>query len=87
MKRMREVTIDPVLLQVAQEEFEVKLIQSYLPAALSDAELEQLIADAIAATSAAGVKDMGKVMAELKPKVQGRADMGKVSGKIKEKLG
>lgn len=72
---------------VAQEQFEVNLIQEYMPAALSDAELDQLIAEAVAATGAAGVKDMGKVMAELKPKVQGRADMGKVGSKIKEKLG
>jgi uncharacterized protein YqeY len=72
---------------VKQEEFEVNVIQSYLPAALSDEELEKMIGDAIAATTAVGVKDMGKVMAELKPKVQGRADMAKVGTKIKERLG
>lgn len=72
---------------VAQEQFEVELIQQYMPTALTDAEIDQLIAEAVTTIGAAGIKDMGKVMAELKPKVQGRADMGKVGSKIKEKLG
>lgn len=70
-----------------QEIYEISVLQAYLPAALSDAELEQLIAEAIASSSARTMQDMGKVMALLKPKVQGRTDMGAVSGKIKAKLG
>lgn len=72
---------------VAQEEFEVNLIQAYLPQPFTEAELDALIAQAIAATGAAGVRDMGKVMNWLKPQAQGRADMGKVSGMIKARLG
>ena len=59
----------------------------YLPQQLSAAEVDALIAQAIAETGAAGGKDMGKVMAWLKPKVAGKADMGKLSGLIKAKLG
>ncbi|HEX5340754.1 MAG TPA: GatB/YqeY domain-containing protein [Gammaproteobacteria bacterium] len=70
-----------------QELAEIKLIQTYLPAQLSDAELDTLVAEAIQASGAAGIKDMGKVMGLLKPKVQGRADMGGVSARIKSKLG
>lgn len=70
-----------------QELFEIKLIQTYLPAQLSEAELDQLVADAIQASAAASIKDMGKVMGLLKPQVQGRADMGAVSARIKAKLG
>jgi len=70
-----------------QETFEIGVLQAYLPAALSDNELEQLIAEAIASSGARTMQDMGKVMALLKPKVQGRTDMGAVSGKIKAKLG
>lgn len=70
-----------------QENYEIGILQTYLPAALSDAELEQLIVEAIAHSSARTMQDMGKVMALLKPKVQGRTDMGAVSGKIKAKLG
>ncbi|HEX6549939.1 MAG TPA: GatB/YqeY domain-containing protein [Gammaproteobacteria bacterium] len=70
-----------------QELAEIALIQAYLPAQLSDAELDTLVAEAIQTSGAAGIKDMGKVMGLLKPKVQGRADMGAVSGKIKAKLG
>jgi len=70
-----------------QELFEIKLIQSYLPAQLSEAELDQLVADSIKASAAASIKDMGKVMGLLKPQVQGRADMGAVSARIKTKLG
>ena len=72
---------------VAAERAEVDVLQAYLPSQLSDAELEQMIAEAIATTGAAGVSGMGKVMAELKPKVAGRADMGKVSGRVKARLG
>lgn len=70
-----------------QEVFEVGIIQRYLPQPLSEAELAALIEQAIAATAAASVRDMGKVMNWLKPKAQGRTDMGKVSGLIKTRLG
>jgi len=69
------------------EKFEVTVLQAYMPQALTDAEVEQLVVAAIAASGAAGVKDMGKVMAAVKPQVAGRADMGKVSVLIKAKLG
>ncbi|MFA5529070.1 MAG: GatB/YqeY domain-containing protein [Thiohalomonadaceae bacterium] len=69
-----------------REEFEVKVIQEFLPAALTEAELEALVAEAVTASGAASIKDMGKVMALLKPKVQGRADMGVVSATIKARL-
>ena len=61
--------------------------QAYLPQPLADAEIDALIADAIAATGASSIKDMGKVMGALKPKLQGRADMGQVGAKIKSRLG
>lgn len=70
-----------------QEQFEINVIQAYLPQALSDEELTALVAEAVTATGAASVKDMGKVMAWVKPKAQGRADMGKVSSLIKASLG
>jgi hypothetical protein len=70
-----------------KESGEIAIFQTYLPQQLSDAEIDKFIAEAIAATGAASVKDMGKVMGVLKPKLQGRADMGQVGGKIKAKLG
>ncbi len=70
-----------------QERTEIKLIQSYLPAQLSETELDQLVAEAIRGSSATSLKDMGKVMGLLKSRVQGRADMGAVSARIKAKLG
>jgi uncharacterized protein YqeY len=70
-----------------KEEAEIKIIQAYMPAQLSDAELEQMVAAAVAESGAASVKDMGKVMGILKPKVAGKADMSAVSAKIKAKLG
>jgi len=72
---------------VAKETAEIAVLQTYLPAQLSAAELDTLIAEAIAATGAASIKDMGKVMGVVKAKAAGRADMGVVSGRIKEKLG
>ena len=69
-----------------QEEYEVSILQDYLPEALSDDEIEELITKAIADTGAASIKDMGKVMGIIKPQMQGRADMGAVSGKIKAQL-
>ena len=72
---------------VAKEAAEITVLQGYLPAQMSEAEIDTLIAEAIAATGAASVKDMGKVMAVVKPKAQGRADMGAVSARIRQKLG
>jgi len=69
-----------------KEAAEVAVIQEYLPAALSDNEVDTLIADAMAASGASSPQDIGKIMALLKPKLQGRADMGLVSRKVKEKL-
>lgn len=71
---------------VAQERFEVTVIQNYMPESLSEAELNEFIAEAIKDTNAQGMQDMGKVMAILKPKVQGRTDMGALSQKIKSRL-
>jgi uncharacterized protein YqeY len=68
------------------EEFEVTVLQTYMPQQLSEAEVIAAIAEAIAATGAAGPQDMGKVMGVVKPKLAGRADMGKVSGLIKAQL-
>lgn len=70
----------------AKEKADIALFQSYLPAALSEAEIDQLIAAAIRDTGAASVKDMGKVMGALKPKLQGRADMAQVGTRIKARL-
>ena len=69
-----------------KEQFEVQVVQQYMPEALGEAELEQLIKDAIAASGAQSMKDMGKIMNELRPKVQGRADMAQVSQKVKSLL-
>jgi hypothetical protein len=71
---------------VAKETAEIAILQAYLPAQMSDAEVDALIAEAIASTGAASIKDMGKVMAAVKSKAQGRADMGAVSARIKQKL-
>ncbi|HAU0829269.1 TPA: lpg2359 family Dot/Icm T4SS effector [Legionella pneumophila] len=71
---------------VAQEQFELNVISKYLPEPLTDNEIEELISDAIKSTGAEKMSDMGKVMAILKPKLQGRADMAQVSARIKEKL-
>jgi uncharacterized protein YqeY len=72
---------------VAKEAAEITLLQSYLPTPLNDAEIDALIAEAVSATGASSIKDMGKVMAIIKGKAQGRADLGKVGAKIKAKLG
>ncbi len=71
----------------AQEKFEISIIQEYLPTQLNETEIAELLAEAITATDAQTMKDMGKVMGWLKPKLQGRADMGAVSQAIKAKLG
>ena len=70
-----------------QETFEIELIQSYLPAPLSEADLDALITNAIAVTGAQSVRDMGKVMALIKDQAQGRADMTLVSAKVKAHFG
>lgn len=71
---------------VAGERFELELIAGYLPQPLAAAEIQSLIDGAIAATGAASMKDMGKVMGQLKGQMQGRADLGKVSGMVKARL-
>src|ERR1700758_5005726 len=71
---------------VAKESAEIRVLQQYLPAQLGDAEIDALIAEAIAATGAVSMKDMGKVMAAVKPKAQGRTDMGALSARIKQRL-
>lgn len=71
---------------VDQEQFELDVIQRYLPTPLTDDELNVLIKKAIAETKAATMQDMGKVMGILKPQVQGRTDMGSLSNKIKALL-
>ena len=71
---------------VAQEEFELTIISKYLPEPLSEAEITAFIKEAMAATGAEKMADMGKVMAILKPKVQGRADMSQISALIKAQL-
>ncbi|EGG99813.1 Transamidase GatB domain protein [gamma proteobacterium IMCC2047] len=68
------------------EKAEISVIQDFLPAALSEEEIGQLVDDAIASAGAEGMKDMGKVMGLLKPQMQGRADMGEVSKLIKARL-
>ncbi|HYX73243.1 MAG TPA: GatB/YqeY domain-containing protein [Steroidobacteraceae bacterium] len=72
---------------VAKESAEIVVLQAYLPAQLTAAELDALISEAITATGAASIKDMGKVMGFVKPKAQGRTDMGALSARIKQKLG
>ena len=71
---------------IAIEAFELEIIQEYLPEALSEDEISQIVDESIASTGAATIKDMGKVMGIIKPQLQGRADMGKVSQLIKSRL-
>lgn len=68
------------------EAAEIAVIEEFMPAALSSEEIDQLIAAALSETGASSIKDMGKVMAKLKPQLQGRADMGQVSQQIKAAL-
>ena len=70
----------------AKEQQEIELLQAYMPAQLGEAEVDQLIADAIAQAGATSIKEMGKAMAILKQTAQGRADMALVSAKLKAKL-
>ena len=69
-----------------QEAFEITILQDYLPTALTEDEITDMIKEAIQSTGAESIRDMGKVMGQLKPKMQGRADMGAVSGLIKQQL-
>ena len=69
-----------------QEKFEITIIQDYLPEQLGEDDITAMIKTAVSETEASSMKDMGKVMAKLKPELQGRADMGVVSKKIKELL-
>jgi uncharacterized protein YqeY len=68
------------------EKFELQLLSGYLPQQMSDSDIQQEVAKAVAESGASGIKDMGKVMAILKPKLAGKADMGKVSNLVKSKL-
>ena len=70
----------------AVEKAELDVLAGYMPQPLSDAEIDALIAEAMASTGATGAAGMGKVMAELKPKLAGRADLSAVSAKVKAKL-
>ena len=71
----------------AAEAAEIDVIDEFMPTALSDDEIATIVAGAIAESGAESIRDMGKVMAIVKPQVQGRADVGKVSGLVKQKLG
>ena len=71
---------------VKKEKFELKIIQEYLPTQLPEDEIKQLIAESITVSGTESVKDMGKVMGILNPRVQGRADMGQVSALVKQQL-
>ena len=69
-----------------KEKFEISVLERYLPQQLSQAEIESIVAEAVAATGAKSAADMGKVMGVVKPKLAGRADMGKVSALVKARL-
>lgn len=71
---------------VEVEQFELSVLQAYMPRAMSDADVEAAVAAAVASTGAKAMGDMGKVMAVLKPRLAGRADMGKVSAMVKTRL-
>ncbi len=71
---------------VDAEKFELEVLSGYLPQQMSEAEIEAAIAAALAESGAAGMKEMGKVMALLKPRLAGRADMARVSGLVKTRL-
>jgi len=68
------------------EKFEISVLETYMPQQMSDAEVAAAVEQAVAASGAAGMQDMGKVMAILKPQLAGRADIGKVSGQVKAAL-
>lgn len=70
-----------------QEESEIKVIEDFMPAQLSKEEISALVAEAVSSSGASSIADMGKVMAILRPQVQGKADMGAVSQLVKSQLG
>lgn len=70
-----------------QEQFEIEVIESFMPAAMSDADIEALVDRVVSETGAAGMKDMGRVMGAVKAAITGRADMAVVSAKVKARLG
>ncbi|MGH1470926.1 MAG: GatB/YqeY domain-containing protein [Cellvibrionaceae bacterium] len=70
-----------------QEAYEITVIKEFLPEALTEDDLAKLLSQAIADSGASSIKDMGKVMAILKPQIQGRADVGAISKLVKEALG
>jgi len=69
-----------------QEAFEIGVLKEFLPEAMSEAEVTKLVNEAIESSGAASIRDMGKVMGQLKPKLQGRADMGMVSALVKKQI-
>jgi uncharacterized protein YqeY len=71
---------------VTQENYEIGIIQEFLPEALSEEEVDDIVNQAIDKTGASSIKDMGKVMGIVKPQIIGRADMGEISGRIKSLL-
>lgn len=71
---------------VKQEQLEAEIIRAYLPEALSEADIDKILSETLSNLGATSIKDMGKVMAEMKEKLQGRADMALVSAKVKERL-
>lgn len=71
---------------IAQEQFEIDIIQTFLPKALSAAEISAILDDAFSTTGASSIKDMGKIMAIIRPQLVGRADMGEISNDIKARL-
>ncbi len=71
---------------VKQENFEIDIIQEFLPQALGEEEVDKIVNQAIEQTGANSIKDMGKVMGLVKPQIVGRADMGEISGRIKTLL-
>ena len=71
---------------VKQESYEIDIIQEFLPQAISEEEVDDIVNQAIEKTGAASIKDMGKVMGIVKPQISGRADMGEISGRIKSLL-
>lgn len=71
---------------IAKEQAEIEVIQDFLPQPLSDTEVDAIVNKALQDSGASSMADMGKVMALIKPQVQGRADMGQISGKIKAAL-
>lgn len=92
MKKQRRDSVDQYRAAgrddlAAGESFEIEVIESYLPAPLTGEEIDALVTRAIAETGAASMRDMGGVMARLRPDVQGRADMGEVSRLVRQRLG